>query len=62
MKGLLIKYYEQILKDYDIIAQLYDIKIVRPMRLTIKQYIKIHGIFKILRKIVLMVLVKVPIW
>ena len=62
MRGLLIKYYEQLLKDYDIIAQLYHIKIVRPMALTIRQHIKIHGILKILWKIIVLVLIKVPIW
>lgn len=62
LKGLIFKYQEQLKKDYYIISQLYDIKITRPMRLTIRQHIKIHGIFRILWKIICIILVKIPIW
>ena len=46
--GLLFKYKEQLLNDYYIISELYDIKITRPMRLTVRQHIKIQGFFTIL--------------
>lgn len=43
-------------------VEFYEIKIVRPMQLKLWHYMKIYGIFKIIWKIILIVLIKIPIW
>lgn len=62
IKGLLKRYWEQIVKDYEMWIEFYEIKIVRPLQLKMWHYIKIYGIFKIIWKIILIVLIKIPIW
>lgn len=43
-------------------VEFYEITIVRPLQLRMWHYIKIYGIFKIIWKIILIVLIKIPIW
>lgn len=62
LKGLFNRYLQQIVKDYEVAVELYNIKIVRPISLTLRYYLKRYGVFKIIWKIIIIVLIKIPIW